>query len=233
MALIERSKGRRENQSDSGYTRLFGIKELGQLFSRTHGASISAGTELEKLIWERVRKITNFDEFIFHTTDLMQADAKEDGVWVARKEQIKKSKTINCTYEPDFLIFNPKERKCYIVEVKDGDQFDTKKASGEHTTLHNFNFQVSSALPYSTEIRLCGFNATNKDELWQGLKRKFSKNELWTGRELCDILKINYDEIVRTRTNDQQSNLVYFVQELVKIKPIRNMIRKLLKKIPN
>ena len=53
MARIENAKGRRENQAPSGYTRLFGIKELGQLMSRIQGTVISSGTELEKLIYER------------------------------------------------------------------------------------------------------------------------------------------------------------------------------------
>ena len=90
MALISNAKGRSEKQSPSGYVRLFGIKELGNLTSRTHAASITAGTELEKLIWERVRQIENLDDFIANTLH-----EKIEGVWVARKDQIKKSNTIH------------------------------------------------------------------------------------------------------------------------------------------
>jgi len=67
MALIENAKGRRKNQSPSGYTRLFGICELGNLMSRIQGTVISSGTELEKLIYERATKIDNLDEFISKT----------------------------------------------------------------------------------------------------------------------------------------------------------------------
>ena len=149
MALIEKIKGRRDNQPPSGYTRLFGAGALGNLMSRVHGATISAGTELEKLIWAHVKQIDDLDRFIAESLDGIG-----EGIFVANKKQVKKSKTINSKYEPDFLGFDLTKRLCYIIEVKDGDQFDTKKASGEHTTLHNFTNDVSSALPFSTRTIL-------------------------------------------------------------------------------
>ena len=91
MALIEKAKGRRENQSPSGYTRLFGIAALGQLMSRVQGTVISSGTELEKLIWERVNRIEDLDRFIADVTNRKG----EDRIYVASKWQVKKSKSIN------------------------------------------------------------------------------------------------------------------------------------------
>jgi len=224
MALIQNAKGRRENQSPSGCTRLFGIPLLGNLISKIQGASISAGTELEKLIMERVNKIDNLDDFLTRTL----SDG-EDKIFVATKKQVKQSQKINSQYEPDFLGFNPHKRICYIVEVKDGDQFDTKKASGEHTTLHNFTNDISSELPYSTAIYLCSFNARTKKEIYDGLKHKFSMEEILTGQELCDLFGIDYDEIIKIRTADQQTNLEYFVKEILHIPEIKNMIVGLLK----
>lgn len=219
MALIEKAKGRREEQSPSGYTRLFGIPALGQLMSRIQGAVISSGNELEKLIWERVNQIDDLDNFL--ETTLQDGENK---IFVATKNQIKKSQKINSQYEPDFLGFNPHQRKLYIIEVKDGDQFDTKKSAGEHSTLHNFRNDISSELPYSTEIYMCCFNARTKDEIYLGLKGKFSKEELLTGIELCFLFGIDYDEIVKIRTADQQANLEYFLTEILKIPTIKNMI---------
>lgn len=224
MALIEKAKGRREGQSPSGYTRLFGIDALGRLMSRIQGTVISSGTELEKLIWERVQQIDDLDKFIAETIHTIK-----DGIWVANKWQIKKSKTIQSRYEPDFLAIDLKSRFCYVIEVKDGDTFDTKKASGEHTTLHNFTNDVSEACPFSFRIYLCSFNATTIDEIYNGLKKKFAKTELMTGKALCTLLDIDYDEIVKVRTSDQQSNLEHFVKELLSIDTIRNMIVKFLK----
>ncbi len=226
MALISNAKGRRPNQSPSGYTRLFGISTLGNLISKIQATSITAGTELEKLIWERVNQIKDLDKFIaetLHKTDM------GDKIWVAIKKQIKQSKTINSKYEPDFIAFDLRSRMCYIIEVKDGDQFDTKKAGGEHNTLHNFTNDISHDLPFSTRIFMCCFNARNIEEIFHGLKGKFSRDELMTGKDLCLLLGIDYNEIIKVRTSDQQSNLVYFINNLLSIDTIKNMIVKRLK----
>lgn len=225
MALIENAKGRRVGQSPSGYTRLFGITALGNLMSRVQGAVISSGNELEDMIWERVaHPIADLDEFL--TTTL---HSEEDKMYVATKAQVKKCKTINSKYEPDFIAFHPKTRHCYIVEVKDGDTFDTKKSAGEHTTLQNFNYDISQSLPYSTSIHMCCFNSPTREEAWHGLKKKFTLQELLTGRELGTLFGYDYDEIVEVRTSDQQGNLDYFVRAILAIDNIRNMIIKRLK----
>jgi hypothetical protein len=224
MALIENAKGRGDKQSPSGYTRLFGIQALGNLMSRVQGAVISSGNELENLIWERVNKIDDLDAFLDRT--LQDGD---DKIYVARKEQIKKSQKIHSQYEPDFLGFNPHQRRLYIVEVKDGDQFDTKKSAGEHATLHNFRNDVSSELPYSTEIYMCCFNSRTRDEIYSGLKGKFSRDEVMTGKELSVLFDFEYDEICKIRTADQQTNLEFFIKEILHIPAIKNMIVGLLK----
>lgn len=220
MALIKNAKGRRINQSPSGYTRIFGIEQLGNLMSKVQGTVISAGTELEKLIMERCKGIPDLDAFV---ADL---NLKEVGVFVATKAQIKKSKSINSKYEPDFLAFDFVKRKCYVIEVKDGDQFDTKKAAAERNALHNFTNDVSPSIPFSFEIYICSFNAKTKDEIFHGLKGKFSRDEILTGQELCTLFGIDYDEIVKTRTNDQQSNLEYFINQLLDIPETKTMISK-------
>ena len=119
MAKIRDAKGRRENQSPSGYTRLFGNIALGNLLSKVQAAVISSGNELERLILERCQKISDFDNFV---TDL---DNRSPGIFVATKRQIKKSKKVETRFEPDLLAFDLVHRICYVIEVKDGDQFDT------------------------------------------------------------------------------------------------------------
>lgn len=222
MALIEHAKGRRAKQSPSGYTRLFGIAELGNLMSRVQGATISAGTELEKLIWERVRQIEDLDKFIEET----RGQTDKTGYWVACKKQVKESQIISSKYEPDFLAFDVSNRICYPLEVKDGDQFDTKKASGEHTTLHNFSTDVANTLPFSVKIYLCAFNARTRDEIFHGLKGKFGKDQLLTGKEFCDLFGVDFEGINKIRTSDHQSNLDYFINAELEIPAIKAMILK-------
>jgi len=219
MATIENTRGRRMAQAPSGYTRLFGDAELGNLMSRVQGAVISSGTELEKLIWERVQQIADFDSFISSV-----ATGSVDGVYVASKNQVRKSRYINAKYEPDFLIFDIAHRVCYVIEVKDGDQFDTKKAASEHTALHAFADSVRYALPLEFQIRICCFNAQSRMDVYNGLKHKFAMSEVLTGGELCTLLRINYLSIVASRSSDQQANIDYFVTALLSIPCVRSII---------
>lgn len=220
MALIEKAEGR----EDGGYTRLFGVKALGHLVSRIQATVISSGTELENLIWERCpHKIGDLDGFIEKTLH-----EKREGIWIARKKQIKDSKRINSQYEPDFLGFNLMQKLCYVIEIKDGDAFDTKKSAGEHQMLRNFINDISSALPFSFQMYLCSFNSASKKDIHIGLKGKFAMEEIMTGAELCLLFGINYDDIIKIRTSDQQKNLEYFVATLLRIDLIRIMIQKTL-----
>lgn len=218
MAKIRDAKGRREDQSPSGYSRLFGNIELGNLMSRVQGAVISAGTELERLILERCQRIRDFDAFV---TDL---DNKSSGIYVATKRQVKNSEVVETKFEPDLLAFDLVHRISYVIEVKDGDQFDTKKAAGERTTLHSFVDDVASILPFSFKIYMCSFNAQSKEAIYHGLKHKFPLRELMTGRELCNLLTIDYDEIRETRKQDQEDNVDYFVEQLKNIPVIANKL---------
>jgi hypothetical protein len=224
MALIEKAKGRRGNQSPSGYTRLFGIPQLGQLISRVHSAGITAGTELEKLIWERVQQIDNLDQFVEETMH-----AKKEGIWVAQKKQIKVSKKIQSKFEPDFLAFDLNNRICYVIEVKDGDQFDTKKSQAEHDALNGFRNDVAARLPFSAQIYISSFNSEDKSNIVSGLKGSFSKDEVMTGKELCKLLKIDFEEIIRVRNLDAEKNVSYFVRGLLEIDKIKKIIVKLIR----
>lgn len=216
MAKIRDAKGRRENQSPSGYSRLFGNIALGNLLSKVQAAVISSGNELERLILERCQKISDFDNFV---TDL---DNRSPGIFVATKKQIKKSKKVETRFEPDLLAFDLVHRICYVIEVKDGDQFDTKKSEGERNTLHSFRSDVASVLPFSFKIYMCSFNAPSKEAIYHGLKHKFPLDELMTGKELCDLLGIDYDEILDIRKQDQEDNIDYFVESLKNIPEILN-----------
>jgi hypothetical protein len=218
MAKIRDAQGRREDQSPSGYSRLFGNIELGNLMSRVQGAVISAGTELERLILERCQRIPDFDDFV---TDL---DNRSPGIFVATKNQIKRSEIVESKFEPDLMAFDLERRICHVIEVKDGDQFDTKKSEGERITLHAFVDDVASVLPFSFKIFMCSFNAPSRDAIYQGLKHKFELEELMTGRELCDLLGIDFDELCETRKSDQEDNIDYFIEQL---KSIPDLAKKL------
>ena len=51
-----------------------------------------------------------------------------------------------------------------------------------------------------------------------------------TGSEFCELLEIDYDEIVRARRNDQPENVRYFLSVLVKIDEVKVILQDLQQK---
>lgn len=193
--------------------------------SQSHATTIAAGNELEKMVWERVpHKIDNLTEFV----ESQQSVRERNKVFVANKKQVKACELFDSELEPDLIAF--KHLTCYIIEVKDGDTLDTKKAQGEQDTMTRFSHEVANNAPYMFKTIMCCFNADSREQIHTGLKRRFALDQCMTGAELCQLIGIDYDEIVRIRRNDCQSNLDYFVRGLIDIPNIRNMIRTRLKK---
>ena len=220
MALIKNARGRSQG---SGYSRLFGDDELGHLTSRLHSAVISSGTELERMIQERVKIIEDLDRFL-------EQEIMPDGVLVAHKKKVKKCKTLDFAgTEPDFLIFKRREGKqaCHLVELKDGDSFDTKKAAAEHGAMHSFISKNAQHLPYTVQAHFCCFNQNNKQAIIDGFKKMIDPEEAMTGREFCDLLELDYDKIIKERAKQGEENFQYFVEALYGIETVRERLENL------
>lgn len=213
MALIRKGK---KGRDDGGYTRLLGSSELGALISRTHGASISAGTELERILLDRctVLGLPELEAFL---------DAPVDGVFVVRKSTIKKSPVLRSKQEPDVLVLRvcAQERLCFVVELKDGDAFDTKKAEGEKNSLYAYRDHIAAKIPFKVVVRVCAFNAADRDAIVKGFKERITEEEAMTGRELCDLLGVDFDAIVALREMDQAENFTFFLDALLAIAEVR------------
>jgi hypothetical protein len=211
MALIEERKKGRE---DGGYTRLFGLEKLGSLISKVHATSISAGTELERLICEKHSMVMNsedFSKFINKDNTLLS------GTYLIPKKLIKKiiKKAIGSKSELDFMIIIIADKKIYVTEVKDSDAFDTKKSSGELASCREFaklfaQYIIKMNLNYSVEVRICSFNQNSKKKIVEGLKNAITISEAWTGKDLCKILGVCYETIITQRKVHQEANLKYF-----------------------
>lgn len=229
---IRDQKGRTDQKS--GYGRVFNDNKLGALISRVQATVISNGTELERMLLARCNTIADLDQFL----QKCENGTQPGGVYVCPKKALKKSTIIQNlkadnekVIEPDLLIFevSPKQMLCNVVELKDGDTFDTKKVIGEKEHLEHFSKDFGSQISFKTQYFMCGFNQDDKEELNIGLKGAFKLKELLTGRELCSMLKINYDEIVNLRKADGEDNLYHFVSELLDIPKVRAEIEKQLK----
>lgn len=215
MALIENSKGR---ESGGGYERLFGNQLLGHLLSRVQASVISSGNELEHVIIAHSKSIADVDSF------LAQQELPP-GTYLITKKAIKKS-ALKSDQEPDLLVFEiePPHRHCYIIELKDGDNFDTKKAAGEVALLQKFENHISKKLQFTTSIHVCSFNQNDKDKIVAGFKKKISIDMAMTGKELCDLLHIDYTEILGLRIGEQGKNFDYFISQLLEIPEAKEAI---------
>ena len=218
MVRIEESN---PDRRDGGYARLFNDPDIGALVSQVHATSIRAGTELEHII--RRESLTNgtaisdLDEFL---------ENGSHGVFLADKSAIKASTRIQFpSAEPDYLVFvrEGAKRECYVLELKDGDQFDTKKSTGEVSNLSAFSTNVGSTIPYSTAIRICSFNQDDRQAIVAGFKQMVDESMVWTGREFCALLGFDYAAILEERTTDANDNRRFLVQQLLRIPELRSI----------
>lgn len=217
VRISESNPGRR----DGSYARLFDHPDIGALVSQVHATSIRAGTELEHIIRRESEAngtaIRDLDEFLSNGGH---------GVFLAGKPAIKASTRINFpSAEPDYLVFiiDASRRECHVLELKDGDQFDTKKSSGEVNNLLAFSTNVGSGIPYATSIKVCSFNQNDKQAIVVGFKQTVDASMVWTGREFCALLGFDYDAIVAERTADAADNRRFLIQQLLSIPALRDI----------
>ena len=234
MAKISNSKPK---ESSGAYERIFGNKELGDLITRVHSTSITNGNELEKIILNHCKDnnylIEDFDDFIENSYSFINTD---NIIKVVRKKVIKKSQILqniskkkdNVNFEPDFVVLkiDKNNKCCYVIELKDGFEFDTKKISGERQHLEEFANFIAKKIPYCIFIKFCCFNENDKKKIKNGLKGEFEIEEIMTGNEFCDLLNINYKEIIELRKADVEENIEFFVKELLKIENVRKLVEK-------
>ena len=192
--------------------------------SKVQSAVISSGSELEKMIANLVPNILDLDSFL-------EQEIMPDGVLLARKLQIKRCNTLDFAGpEPDFMVFKRRGgiQQCHIIELKDGHVFDTKKASAERQSMHGFIEQNAQHIQYRFQAHFCAFNQQDREAIWEGFKRRITREEVMTGPELCELLEIDYDAIVAARRTDGPDNVDFYLSELVRDEPIRERLLELL-----
>lgn len=91
--------------------------------------------------------------------------------------------------------------------------------------LEKFSMLFGVKIPFVTKYYICSFNQNDKEKIKLGFKGVFDLENIMTGKELCEILSINYDEILNIRKKDAKENLEYFIDELIKIKEIKKIIK--------
>ena len=209
--------------SSGGYERVLGNKALADIVQKIQSTVISNGNELEKIIQEMATTIIDdLDAFI----NSCKHKKANNGTYLCPKRIAKKSKYGVKNKEPDLIIFSLSDDEdiCYIIELKDGHVFDTKKVRGEKENLDIYVKSIASEIPFLAQSFICCFNMLDKKQILAGMKNEFKENEVMTGQELCDILGINYETIVNKRREDAKENFEYCVEEICLLVEVRNKV---------
>lgn len=222
MAKISDSKGR--SDENSGYARLFGDQQLGQLMSRVQAAVIRTGNELEHLLENEtpVHLKADLDSILAGQKPLSNIQVVFHAKMPARGDERGE--------QADIVIFDHGHKKAMVIELKDGDTFDTKKSSGELDSMTTFSKWLERKIGYPTTFYFCSFNQDDKQAIVSGAKGRFDVAHAMTGRELCNLLAIDYDALREKRRSEQPENLRYFIGELLRIDEVRKIIGELLNK---
>ena len=122
---------------------------MADVFTRAQSTVITNGTELEKILSNMASTIDDLNKFIQDC----DAGTVEDGSYLCTKAVVKKSDYRLKGHEPDFITFTVDKKKkniCYVVELKDGDAFDTKKSLAEKEMLELFvnHLAPKNSVPY-------------------------------------------------------------------------------------
>ena len=206
------------------YLRVIGNETLSGILSRVQALIIRSGVDLEHMILERVNKIPNLDEYLSNNNHI--------GIFVVPKKIIEKSLIVQFNgIEPDFMVFIESEKKksCHIIELKDGCEFDTKSSMMEKQSISEFIRNNAQKLPYTFDGHICCFNEKTRDSIVKGFKSKITTKDAMTGKEFCDLLEIDYEEIILERMQHRSENLDYFLEVITKDTEISNKLKELLK----
>ena len=108
-----------------------------------------------------------------HVADLdgfLSRQIMPQGTMIFTKRVIKNCNTIQGRgIEPDFMVFQHvrSSQICYVVELKDGHEFDTKSSARENENLLQFMSMNADPLRYFQDYtKIVGFN--------HGTERKFA-----------------------------------------------------------
>lgn len=218
MARIIDSLGRVDE--NSGYARLFGNDRLGKLFSRAQAAVIRSGNELEDLLWQATPYKASLEDIFDKDKRLLGG---QQTIFVVSAKKIAEYNRM--VPRTDLLILDDGRGDLVVVELKDGDTFDTKKADGELESAKTFTAWITPQVDVSVKYYFCSFNQSDKAAIIKGIKGRFALDQVQTGRELCERIGVDYDGIRLARHRDQVENREFFIKELLAIPEIKELVQ--------
>lgn len=207
MVLIEKCN---PVTTSGSYARLFGDAKIGELITKIQSASISMGNDLEKTILklasEQGKVITEktIDAFFNHTLP--------EGTFVIPKSI--RDRRLQFDQKPDIIVVSVKKNTCKVIEIKLGDNFDTKKSSGEKEHLESYASKLNQTAGYRVSFAVCMFFAPSRSAIVTGFKGVITEHEAITGKELCDMIGIDHSKIINAISTDQAENKTFLIRSV-------------------
>jgi hypothetical protein len=211
-------KTKKNDIKKSGYYAVFGDENIAELFRKVQSTTIRNGNELQSLILDSIK--VDKDRKDYKLEDITNMVKEKKSFYIAnykisKEELLKRGVVLLGKEKIDVDAIFAKDGILYIIEYKQGDNFDTKKSHGEIESLNKlYNF-----------FKVDDIEVLPKFVLWvsddienSSVKTTENKEFLTTGKEISDILGISFDEIEAKRKSEHSDNISYILSEFEKIK---------------
>lgn len=214
MTRLSDAVMKKKHKTSGSYGRLFDDEKIGLVMSDVQSTAIRNGNELEKLIERYSNPLTNNDTF--NLINEIKAGTIQNGTYLLSKNSYRGTTIAIPNHEPDYIVvrMNDVNVKIVVVEMKDGDDFDTKKSNGELETLTACKDFIESNFAISTDYALCCFNQKSRLNIVRGLKNRFDEAHVMTGNEFCELVGIEYEAIINERKSDAADNIMELARRL-------------------
>jgi hypothetical protein len=203
MALLATRRGRKDLQN-SGYFRLFAeipddpmAMALAKIFSKVQSGVIGNGNLLDNVV---------IPDPAFNKNNVTRGgDASTCGHF----SKVKIGRT-----EIDYVTVT--DAAITLYEIKDGDNFDTKKSRGEVDTLVKMQTYFQTRDPSKdVKYHIVFWNADDKSTI--SFKTQVPDGVIINGREFCQQINVDYDEINRGRKSAALQNKAWVLEQFSKI----------------
>ena len=193
MTRLSDVSKKKKHKTSGSYGRLFNDDEIGLVISDVQSTAIRNGNELEGIIEHYSNPLTQNE-----TNELIASinnnKVVEKRTYLLSKKSYRNTEIAIPNHEPDYIVLqvDDKNLTAIVIEMKDSDDFDTKKSNGELETLTKCCDFISNHLGINATCALCCFNQTSHKRIMQGLKNRFDEAHVMTGAEFCELVDIDY-----------------------------------------
>ena len=233
------------------YNMLYG-DIIGREITKAQSIIIRNGTVLEKLVSSFIKNVEcdffeistildyNKEMDMFNSCRINEDTFDiSDRIYLIDRKVFKDIKHKNKGIEPDLLALIVKDGVAtfYVIELKMGDNFDTKKSAGEKEHLTIFVEQLKVAKGIKKVYKISPFfSDLSKTKLSkEGFKGVFSEDEILNRNELSELFGIDFNvliEIYKTVEDTNKKDFIYniceesYIREIILSNPnIRNDIK--------